>query len=268
MIKNSFSERTAHVVRWTLLWAVGAILAVTTPWAITSRAQEHGEGHSWGYDGQAGPSHWGDLEPQFAPCKNGHHQSPVDIRATQKTDLAAIRFDYKPVPLHIVDNGHTILITYAPGSSIRIGDKQYDLQQFHFHRPSEDEINGKRSEMELHLVHVAQDGSVAVVAVLLRKGEDNPLVDELWGDLPKTRGQEQILKNVQINAVDLLPADRRYYTFSGSLTTPPCTENVTWYVLKHPITVSPAEIEKFSRLYRHDARPTQPLNGRLVQESR
>lgn len=248
--------------------ALVALLAFIAPWTATSKAQEHGEGHSWGYDGQAGPSHWGDLEPEFATCKNGHLQSPIDIRATQKADLPAIRFDYKPTPLHIVDNGHTILVTYAAGSSIRVGEKQYELQQFHFHRPSEDEINGKRWEMELHLVHVAQDSSVAVVAVLLRKGEDNRLIHELWSDLPKQKGQEQILHNVQINAADLLPADRRYYTFSGSLTTPLCSENVTWYVLKRPVTVSPAEIQKFSKLYRHDARPTQSLNGRVVQESR
>jgi carbonic anhydrase len=170
--------------------------------------------------------------------------------------------------LDIIDNGHTIMINYAPGSFIHVGNKQYELKQFHFHRPSEEEINGKRYDMVVHLVHVAQDGSVAVVAVLLQEGENNPLIHELWNDLPKERDKDQRLDNIQINAAILLPADHGYYTFSGSLTTPPCTENVTWYVLKNPVTVSAAEIEAFSKLYRHDARPTQPLYGRVVQESR
>jgi carbonic anhydrase len=242
-------------------------LVVNAVWSTTAIAQEHGAPH-WSYDGQTGPSHWGELSADFAPCKIGHHQSPIDIDATQKADLPAIQFDYKATPLHIIDNGHTVMINYAPGSSIRVGDKRYELKQFHFHRPSEEKIKGKRYEMVVHLVHVAQDGSVAVVAVLLQQGGDNPLIDELWGDLPTQKNQEQHWDKVQINASTLLPADRGYYTFSGSLTTPPCTENVTWYVLKHPVTLSAAEITQYSKLYRDDARPTQPSYDRVVQESK
>ena len=122
--------------------------------------------------------------------------------------------------------------------------------------------------MVVHLVHADQEDKLAVVAVLLQKGEDNPLVHELWNDLPKEKEQEEFLDSVQIDVARLLPADRAYYTFSGSLTTPPCTGNVTWFVLKHPVTVSAAEIEQFSKLYRHDARPTQPLYDRVVLESK
>jgi carbonic anhydrase len=122
--------------------------------------------------------------------------------------------------LDIIDNGHTIMINYAPGSFIHVGNKQYELKQFHFHRPSEEEINGKRYDMVVHLVHVAQDGSVAVVAVLLQEGENNPLIHELWNDLPREKDKDQRLDNIQINAAILLPADHGYYTFSGSLTTP------------------------------------------------
>jgi carbonic anhydrase len=236
-------------------------------WAATVFAQEHGAPH-WSYDGGTGPSHWGNLSAQFAPCKAGHHQSPIDIESTQKADLPAIQFDYKDTPLHIIDNGHTIMINYAPGSSIRVGDKVYELKQFHFHRPSEEKINGKRYDMVVHLVHVAQDGSTAVVAVLLQQGGDNALIDELWGDLPSQKNQEELLDKVRINVSSLLPADRGYFTFDGSLTTPPCTENVTWYVLKHPVTVSAAEIREYSKLYRDDARPTQPTYDRVVQETR
>jgi carbonic anhydrase len=232
-----------------------------------TNAQQQPPAHTWDYGKEHGPSRWGELEPEFAPCKNGHHQSPVDIRNPQKADLPPIQFDYKPSPLHIIDNGHTIMINYAPGSSISVGDKKYELKQFHFHRPSEERIDGKGFDMTLHLVHADKEGNLAVVAVLLDKGKDNPLIQELWNDVPKEKEKEDDL-DTQIDVTKLLPADRGYYTFSGSLTTPPCSENVTWFVLKHPVPVSAGEIEQFSKLYRHDARPTQPLYDRVVLESK
>jgi len=148
-----------------------------------------------------------------------------------------------------------------------VAGKRYALKQFHFHRPSEEKINGKSYEMVVHLVHADQEGKLAVVAVLLQKGGDNPLVHRLWINLPKEKEKEEVLDSVQIDVNELLPADRGYYSFSGSLTTPPCSENVTWFVLKHPVTVSTAEIEQFSKLYQHNVRPTQPLYDRVVLES-
>jgi carbonic anhydrase len=230
-------------------------------------AQHHESGH-WGYDGAEGPSHWAELNPDFAVCQSGHHQSPIDIRNARKADLPPIQVSYQPSPLHIVDNGHTIMINYAPGSFIRVGEKQYALKQFHFHRPSEERINGKTYDMSLHLVHADELGNLAVVAVLLERGADNPLVHQLWSDLPKEKEHEEQLDNVQINAKALLPSDLRYYTFPGSLTTPPCTENVTWFVLEKPVTVSAEEIQRFEELYPHNARPTQPLYDRVVMESK
>ena len=226
-------------------------------------AQEH-----WDYSAAHGPEHWGDLNPQYALCKNGHQQSPIDIRNPKKASLPPIQFDYKPSPLHVIDNGHTIMVNYGSGSSISVDGKKYALKQFHFHRPSEERINGKGYEMVVHLVHADDRGNLAVVAVLLQQGKDNALVHELWNDLPKEKEKEEVLDNVQVNAAGLLPAERGYYTFPGSLTTPPCSENVTWFVLKHPVTISSAEIEQFSKLYRHDARPTQPLYDRVVLESK
>ena len=248
--------------------SLAAIMCFTFVLAASSAAQEHHPEHTWDYSESKGPSHWGDLKPEFAPCKNGHRQSPVDIRNPQKADLPPIRFDYKPSPLHIIDNGHTVMINYGPGSFITVGAKKYALKQFHFHRPSEETINGKGYEMVVHLVHADEEGKLAVVAVLLQKGADNPLVQELWNDLPKEKEKEENLDTVQIDAARLLPADRGYYTYPGSLTTPPCAENVTWFVLKHQVTVSAAEIRQFSELYRYDARPTQPLYGRVVLESK
>lgn len=231
-------------------------------------AQDHSPEHTWDYGDALGPSHWGDLKPEFAPCKTGHRQSPINIRHARKADLPALRFDYKPSPLRIIDNGHTIMVNYAPGSFLSVAGKQYELKQFHFHRPSEEKINGKAFDMTVHLVHTDAEGKLAVVAVLLRKGDDNPLVRELWNDLPKQKEKEAIFDQVQIDVSRILPADRTYYTFSGSLTTPPCSEDVTWFVLKHSVTVSAGEINQFSQLYRNDARPTQPLYDRTVLESR
>ncbi|RSL18239.1 carbonic anhydrase [Edaphobacter aggregans] len=232
-------------------------------------AQEHqNTEHTWDYSTTRGPGHWGDLKPEFAPCKNGHRQSPIDIRGPVKADLPPIQFDYKPSPLNIVDNGHTILITYSPGSFITVGGKRYELKQFHFHRPSEEKINGKRYDMAVHLVHADEKGNAAVVAILLEKGEGNDLIGRLWKDMPKEKEKVESEKDVQIDADGLLPPDHSYYTFLGSLTTPPCSEDVTWFVLKHPVSVSASEIEQFSKLYRNDARPTQPLYGRVVLESK
>jgi carbonic anhydrase len=243
-----------------------AIICCTFVLAIA--AQDHHPEHSWDYGDAHGPSHWGDLKPEFATCKNGHRQSPIDIRNPQKADVPPIQFDYKPSPLHIIDNGHTVMINYTPGSFITVGGKKYALKQFHFHLPSEEKINGKSYEMVVHLVHANEDGELAVVAVLLQKGENNPLVHQLWNHLPTEEGKEESLNSVQIDVAGLLPADLGYYTFSGSLTTPPCSENVTWFVLKHPATVSNTEIEQFSKIYQHNVRPVQPLYDRIVLESK
>jgi carbonic anhydrase len=236
--------------------------------AVGCAAQDHLAQHTWDYGDALGPSHWGDLKPEFATCKSGHHQSPVDIRNPKQAALPPIHFEYKSSPLHIIDNGHTIMVNYSPGSFISVGDKKYALKQFHFHRPSEEKIDGKGFDMTVHLVHADEDGKLAVVAVLLQEGEDNPLVHELWNDLPKEKEKEEVLNGVQIDVGKLLPVDRGYYTFSGSLTTPPCSEEVTWIVLKRPVTISAEEINQFSQLYRDDARPTQPLYDRVVLKSR
>jgi carbonic anhydrase len=243
-----------------------AILGVS--WNLPTPAQEHKGAHEWGYEGSEGPKNWGDLNAKFAPCKTGHRQSPIDIRNARKADLPAIEFQYDTSPLDIINNGHTIMINYAPGSFIRVGNKQYQLKQFHFHRPSEEKINGKTYDMVVHLVHADQDGNLAVVAVLLKQGTDNQLVRELWKALPTEKDEEEMHKNIPIDVSGILPADKGYYTFQGSLTTPPCSEGVTWFVLKQPVTVSETEIAQFSRLYRHDARPTQPAYGREILESK
>lgn len=249
---------------------VGAVLvgALTTNAGRIGAEGPPPEKHEWDYGKEHGPLHWGEIKPQFAQCTAGQRQSPIDIRKTEKADLPAIEFDYQPSPLRIVDNGHTVMVTYAAGSSIRVADVRYALKQFHFHRPSESMIHGRSYDMELHLVHADETGHLAVVAVLLEQGPENALVRELWKNVPREKEKEAVLEAVRINAADLLPGDRGYYTFEGSLTTPPCTEDVTWLVLKRPVTISAEEIAQFAKLYPRDARPAQPLHGRVVRESR
>jgi len=241
--------------------------AVFTLFPSISFAQEK-HAHHWGYSGAEGPEHWGDLEPEYATCKTGRQQAPIDIRNAKKSDLPAIEFDYHPAPLHIINNGHSIQVNYPPGSFITIGDKRYQLTQFHFHRPSEETIEGKHFEMVLHLVHADAGGKLAVVSVLLNTGAGNAMIDTLWAHAPQHAGPEEKFDSIQVNPADLLPSARGYYSFPGSLTTPPCSEGVTFFVLKTPLSISKEQAAAFARLYEHNARPIQPLNDRVVLESK
>jgi len=227
------------------------------------------ESAHWSYSGRTGPAQWGSMEEEYKTCATGKLQSPIDIRddVAKRAGLPPIRFDYQPSVLKIIDNGHTVQIDYDAGSFITAGEKRYELVLFHFHKPSEEKLNGKSYPMVAHLVHKAPDGKLGVIAVLLSTGNANPLIDTLWKKLPKKKETESIVNGVKINVADLLPKDRGYYTFAGSLTTPPCSENVTWFVLKHPTSVSTDEVARFSRLYPMNARPIQPLNGREVKAS-
>jgi carbonic anhydrase len=223
----------------------------------------------WSYAGATGPARWSALEHEFESCGLGREQSPIDIRreAAQRADLPPIAFAYHPGPLKIIDNGHTIQVNVAPGSAITVGSHRYELVQFHFHKPSEESIDGKRHDMVAHLVHKDAQGRLAVVAVLLDAGTLNPMVAVLWNNLPTRKETEVQVQGVDIDPSALLPADRGYFTFTGSLTTPPCSEGVTWFVLKNPSTLSAGEIARFGGLYPMNARPVQPLNGRVVRAS-
>ena len=183
-------------------------------------------------------------------------------------DLPAIEFHYQPSPLAVIDNGHTIQVNYAPGSWIDIGGARYDLVQFHFHKPSEEKIDGKAHAMVAHLVHKNAEGKLAVVAVLLDGGGANAMIDSIWKNLPKEKEKQVVVAETTVDASALLPKEHAYYTFQGSLTTPPCSEDVKWLVLKAPTKVSDGEIATFAGIYPMNARPTQPLNGRLIEVSK
>jgi len=222
--------------------------------------------HHWSYSGDTAPAKWATLEPDFAACSAGKSQSPVQIvhDAVHDTHQPHIQFAYQPAPLHIIDNGHSIQVNYPPGSFITVGDQKYELLQFHFHHPSEEWIDGRNFDMVAHLVHKDSAGKLAVIAVLLDSGSENPFLKTLWANLPKQKEKESSPAAVTINATDLLPKDRSYYSFMGSLTTPPCTEGVRWFVLRHSGNLSPRQLQTFATLYPMDARPVQPLNGREI----
>ena len=223
----------------------------------------------WTYEGARGSDHWAELDPQYAACK-GKQQSPIDIREAQKADLPALRFDYKSEPTpYVTNNGATIRVNYegaGSGDFLVVGDTRYQLTQFHFHHPSEEYIHGKPFEMVLHLMHQSSDGKVAGVAVLLKAGRANSTIAKLWAHMPIAEGEVKV-DGLEVNLLDLVPLKRGYYTYSGSQTAPPCNEGVTWFVLKTPLEVSAQQIEAFAKLYPHDVRALQPLNGRIVQET-
>jgi carbonic anhydrase len=248
------------------LTIITAALLVGARPAIAQAHADHAP--HWSYSGDDGPDHWGDLSADFAVCKNGTRQSPINIVDAQEADLAPIHFDYQLSPLKIINNGHTVQINYAPGSSISINGIALPLVQFHFHHVSENEINGQKYDMELHLVHQnPAAGRTAVVAIFIKSGNDNPLIGQLWNHIPQEVGKEVEHKKMVFNAADFLPGDQNYYVFDGSLTIPPCGEGVKWYVLKTPIEASPAQIAAFAHLYPDNERPVQPLNGRKIEES-
>ncbi len=220
----------------------------------------------WGYAGEGGPTAWGDMDASYATCSVGKRQSPIDIREGIKVELAPIRFDYRATGFRVIDNGHTVQVNLAAGNSIEVGGRRYDLVQFHFHRPSEERINGRQYDMVAHLVHKDPDGRLAVVAVLLEQGRLHPAVQLVWNNLPLERGEENPAAQL-LDLSALLPEDQRYYTYMGSLTTPPCTEGVLWMVMKQPAQVSSDQVAIFSRLYPMNARPIQSASGRLIKES-
>ena len=220
----------------------------------------------WSYGGIAGPQAWGKLKPEFSRCALGRRQSPIDIRGGLALDLEPLRFDYRAGSFAVIDNGHTVQVDVAPGNAIEVDGRRYALRQFHFHRPSEERVDGRRFEMDVHLVHEDDDGRLAVVAVLLERGAAQPLLQTVWRHLPLDK-DERVAVAMPLDPAQLLPEDRRYYSYMGSLTTPPCSEGVLWLVMQQPVTVSARQIEVFARLYPMNARPLQPAAGRLIKQS-
>ncbi len=231
-----------------------------------SAKKKSGHGATWSYSGKAGPSNWGKLSKDYHACLQGASQSPIDIGGTgfDGASVEPIQFDYSLSPVEFINNGHTVQVNYAPGSSMTVAGKRYELLQFHFHTPSEHAVNRQRGAAEAHLVHKSADGELAVVGVMMQEGAENLALSEFWGLMPRKAGETKRDKRTLINARDLLPHNTNYYRYMGSLTTPPCSEGVNWYVMSEPVTIGAGQLQQFAEVIGDNARPLQAVNRRLV----
>ena len=222
-------------------------------------------GGGWGYTGNEGPKQWGELG--YPLCTKGHNQSPVNIPAAASVQLDTILFNYRQSPINVTNNGHTVQFNYAPGSSMTVGGKRFELLQFHFHSHSEHTVNGKPSPMEMHLVHKSGDGKLAVVGVFFEKGIKEKhsakpsSLDLVFGAFSAVAGLN-LSSETPIDAAQLLPDNQSYYHYMGSLTTPPCSEGVRWFVMQTPLQISKKQLDRFRSIFDNNARPTQPLHSR------
>ncbi|WP_312984046.1 carbonic anhydrase family protein [Atlantibacter sp.] len=222
----------------------------------------------WSYEGHASPEHWGELSNEFKECQAGKNQSPIDISGPLEAHIAPLKVQYSQGPVVLLNNGHTIQASFdhKADNIVNFDGINVDLQQFHFHAPSENTLNGKHAAMEMHLVHKESNGDVVVVAVMFDIGAENAALAELWKKMPQ-QAEKSAPLTTKIDMNSLLPTDKTYWRFSGSLTTPPCSEGVTWLVMKHPLTLSEAQLKQFKTVMHHDNnRPVQPLHGRVVVE--
>ena len=234
--------------------------------ALACQSSPHGTKAAWSYEGPTGPEHWGDLSPDYVLAKTGRRQSPVDI-VTSKAALqsaAPLEASYQDTSLEILNNGHTIEDDYHDGGTLTLDRRPFHLAQFHFHAPSEHTVDGQHAPMEVHLVHEDASGELAVIGILVREGREHPELAKLLPHLPKTAGRTEAVEGTAVNASRLFPASHASYRYTGSLTTPPCTEDVSWFVLQESIEASAEQIAAFRALIQGNNRPTQPLNGRTI----
>ncbi|MCM3704645.1 MULTISPECIES: carbonic anhydrase [Cytobacillus] len=223
----------------------------------------------WSYNGDTGPEHWGRIDA-FSACADGTEQSPIDIELTNEQTgktLSEIKINYSPTAFTLMNNGHTIQANDASGrNNIIVNDEEYILKQMHFHNPSEHQLNGNNFEMEGHLVHQNKEGQLAVLGFLINAGNENKVLEEIWAALPQEKTEKDVILDKTINLENLLPKEKKLFSYNGSLTTPPCSEGVKWFVLEQSIELSKEQINDFGSIFPNNSRPIQPLNERTVSE--
>ncbi|MGT2907750.1 carbonic anhydrase [Streptococcus dentiloxodontae] len=221
----------------------------------------------WGYTGSTGPEHWAELSEDYELSRDGKEQSPINITNAEDVDLPELDLNSKPSEASVENNGHTIEVSFKKSNNtLTIGDAVYKLEQFHFHAPSENEIDGKTYPLEGHFVYKTDDGKITVISVLYQYGEENQELKQVWDNMPKSVDKEKELPDT-VSVDKLYPENKDYYNFEGSLTTPPCTEGVNWIVFKNQETISKEQVEKFSKTLGFDNnRPIQDTNGREIKE--
>ena len=241
----------------------GLTAAFVDPPAEPAPQHAGSEDHVWTYSGERGPQAWGSLEPGNVLCSSGAQQSPVDLAAA--LDARAPQPEPHWIPFtggRVMNTGHTIAVEVTGGGGVRLNGKDYTLQQFHFHHPSEHVVGGVRFPLEAHFVHAADDGDLAVIGVLFEEGAANPVLDPVWATAPGRAGQAAVA--FQIDVAAFMPTTNAAYRYEGSLTTPPCSETVSWTVMAEPVTASKGQIIAFGTLFPDNARPLQPLNRRFI----
>jgi|tagenome__1003787_1003787.scaffolds.fasta_scaffold20509515_1 carbonic anhydrase len=232
--------------------------------AVASDAPAHDTAAThWSYEGAGSPEHWGDLQADFKVCQLGLEQTPIDLGTGIKGDAGSVVYDYKPLALRISNNGHTIQVNADPGSACTVGGTRFELLQFHFHHPSEHLLAGKGFDLECHFVHKSATGSLAVTGVFVRPGAANAAMKAVFDSMPAKEGPE-VRVDSMIDIATVLPKSGGYFRYMGSLTTPPCSEGLTWTVYKEPIEASTDQIQRFAALFPKNARPVQKLNRRFL----
>ena len=227
--------------------------------------EESAEGHEihWSYEGDTGPAMWGSLDPSFAACDDGSRQSPVDITGAVAGGESELEIRWQPGDAEVVDNGHTIVVNVAEGSAISLEGREFALLQFHFHHPSEHTVEGSAAAIDIHFVHAAAEGDLAVIGVFLEAGEADPTIQSIWEAIPSAGEPPGTM--AAFDARTLLPEGGSHYRYPGSLTTPPCSEIVSWVVMTESIAVSQDQIDAFAAIYAMNARPVQPLYERAIE---
>ncbi len=235
---------------------------------------QHAPHAHWTYSGETGPAHWAELDPAFAACRDGRVQTPIDLpapAASSPASTARPSWTWMPLPLRAVNDGHTVRVEAPPGSGLTLEGARYELKQMHFHSPSEHTIAGRAFDAELHLVHSAANGRLLVVGVLFARGAENATLRALFDSLPRQGGAKVERTSEALDVAALVAPTSRLLRYDGSLTTPPCTEGVTWLVVEPdasaPLTLSPAQIDAYrAAMPGPTARPVQPSGGRAVVE--
>lgn len=254
-----------------LALSLSSIAAMVLATGCNHQEMEHHE-HSahevhWDYVGKHSPEHWGEMKKEFSLCSKGTMQTPINIVPTEDVELIPLGFDYHTASTDVINNGHTVQVNIAKGSSVTIDGEAYELKQFHFHTPSENNINGEKFALEGHFVHAAKDGSLAVVAVMFSEGEENKILSKIWEKFPLKLNHNETLELSADDIKNILPANKDYYKFMGSLTTPPCTENVKWNVFKTSMTISKEQVKQFFDTFGHtNNRPIQATNNRKISQ--